>query len=101
MPRLPQLRGANKLPSPELPQAGKTVNLSFKVQGTLQQLKVKVGDKVNKGQLIAQIDPIDYRVSYDQALAQLKNAQTQIEASNTQLVRFPFLLFQSGEIIRK
>ena len=67
-------------------QSSKSSNLSFKVAGTINNLKVKVGDKVRTGQLIAQIDAIDYSVQYDQAVAQLKSAETQIKSAETQLV---------------
>lgn len=67
-------------------QSSKSSNLSFKVAGTINNLKVKVGDKVRRGQLIARIDAIDYSVQYDQAVAQLKNSETQIKSAETQLV---------------
>lgn len=43
--------------------------LAFTVGGTLTQLRVKVGDRVQKGQLIASIDPTTIRNSYDMAHA--------------------------------
>lgn len=67
-------------------QSSKSSNLSFKVAGTINNLTVKVGDKVRTGQLIARIDAIDYSVQYDQAVAQLKSAETQIKSAETQLV---------------
>lgn len=41
--------------------------LSFTMGGTLTQLRVKVGDRVQKGQLIATVDPTTVRNSYDMA----------------------------------
>lgn len=67
-------------------QSSKSSKLSFKVAGTINNLAIKVGDKVRKGQLIARIDAIDYSVQYDQAVAQLKSAETQIKSAETQLV---------------
>ncbi|PID38980.1 MAG: hypothetical protein CSB49_02830 [Proteobacteria bacterium] len=63
-------------------QAGSTSNLSFKVNGQLSKLLVKVGDTVKKGQLIAVVDGSDIRLklrqvqaAYAQARAQSRNAQ--------------------------
>jgi multidrug efflux system membrane fusion protein len=63
-------------------QATATANLSFKVNGQLSVLKVKVGDTVKKGQLIAVVDDRDYRLqlrkaqaAYAQARAQQRNAR--------------------------
>ena len=42
-------------------------SLSFTTGGTILQLKVKVGDRVRKGQLIASVDPTQVRNSYDMA----------------------------------
>jgi multidrug efflux system membrane fusion protein len=39
------------------------VNLSFRVGGPLIKLNVEIGQAVKKGQLVAEIDPRDYRVA--------------------------------------
>ncbi len=44
-------------------------SLSFTTGGTILQLKVKVGDRVRKGQLIATVDPTQVKNSYDMAHA--------------------------------
>ena len=41
--------------------------LSFSQVGTIKQLRVKVGDRVHRGQLIASIDPTSVRNAYDMA----------------------------------
>jgi RND family efflux transporter MFP subunit len=43
--------------------ASQEVNLSFRVPGPLIELPVKVGDKVNQGQVLARIDPRDFEVN--------------------------------------
>lgn len=58
-------------------RAGAETALSFKVAGSLQQIAVKVGDRVQAGQLIAAMDPSDYRLRVDQAQASLAQAQSQ------------------------
>lgn len=67
-------------------QSSKEAKLSFKVSGTLSHLKIKVGDQVRKGQLIARVDQTDYSVQYQQSVANLKSVETQIKSANTQLV---------------
>ncbi len=42
-------------------------SLSFTTGGTILQLRVKVGDRVRRGQLIATVDPTQVRNSYDMA----------------------------------
>ncbi len=42
-------------------------SLSFTTGGTITHLRVKVGDRVNKGQLIASVDPTQVKNSYEMA----------------------------------
>jgi len=49
-------------------------NLSFKLAGTISSLPVKVGDQLKKGQLIAQIDPLQFELQAQQAHATLAQA---------------------------
>ena len=53
-------------------KATQEANLSFRVNGTLNQFPVKVGDEVKKEQLMARLDPRDYEVN-------LRNAQGQLD----------------------
>lgn len=64
-------------------KAGQESRLSFKVAGTVDQLAVKVGDKLKKGQLIAHLDSVTYeldvqnaKASLDQANAEARNAKS-------------------------
>ncbi len=59
--------------------------LSFRVSGTINTIKVKIGERVRKGQILATIDATDYRVSLDQSLANVQNSSAQIESSKAQL----------------
>lgn len=45
------------------------VALSFATGGTIRQLRVKVGDRVHRGQLIASVDPTSIKSSFDIAHA--------------------------------
>ena len=56
-------------------QGSQRVNLSFRVQGPIIEFPVNEGDEVKKGQLLARLDPRDYRIAYDEAYAQFVEAQ--------------------------
>lgn len=45
-----------------------------KVEGTVIEMKVVEGETVKKGQLIARIDPADFRIAYDSARAEYELA---------------------------
>jgi membrane fusion protein, multidrug efflux system len=61
-------------------------NLSFKVAGTLASINVKLGEKVRKGQLIATIDPSDYKIQSNQAVSQNEGAVANAKAAEAQLI---------------
>lgn len=52
-------------------------NLSFKVAGTVRRVGVKVGDRIQKGSMIAELDPTDYELQMQDAEASLLQAQSQ------------------------
>lgn len=56
-----------------------TSNLAFKTGGQLIQLKVEEGDKVTKGQFIAEVDPIDYQLKLEAAKAAYIKSKSQLE----------------------
>jgi multidrug efflux system membrane fusion protein len=58
-------------------QAGTEARLSFKVAGTLKALKVKVGQKVKKGQLLAELDGSTIALQVQQAQASYAQARSQ------------------------
>lgn len=70
-----------------LVKAQKEARLSFKVSGTVDDVKVKVGDRVRKGQTLAILDAADYRVNYNASLAGVENAKAQIENAQAQMER--------------
>ena len=49
--------------------------LSFSQGGTIKQLRVKVGDRVRRGQLIATVDPTSVRNAYDMARSTRSQAE--------------------------
>lgn len=87
--RVHRVRAASGVPARTFSgraEAGTEVKLSFKVAGALEQLRVKVGDRVKQGRLIAKLDEKDFRLqvgeaqaSLGQALAQSRNSQAGYE----------------------
>lgn len=59
--------------------AGQQVDLAFRVGGPLIELPVQEGEKVNKGQVVAKIDPRDFRIRVDGAQARFDKAEADIE----------------------
>lgn len=58
-------------------KSGEETRLSFKVKGTIRQLLVKVGDTVQRGQMIAEIDAKDYVLQQQEADAALARARAE------------------------
>jgi RND family efflux transporter MFP subunit len=58
-------------------KAGTEAKLSFRVGEVIELLSVKVGEKVNKGKLIASLDDSDARLNYEKSLSALRKAETQ------------------------
>ena len=55
--------------------AAQELNLSFRVRGPLVTLPIQVGNEVKKGELLARIDPRDYKT-------RLRSAQAEIQRAN-------------------
>ncbi|NIM52328.1 MAG: efflux RND transporter periplasmic adaptor subunit [Gemmatimonadales bacterium] len=68
-------------------QAAVESELSFRVAGTVQRVSVAVGDRVRVGQLIAQLDPEDYRLQQQDAEAALRRAEAQERNANANYER--------------
>jgi membrane fusion protein, multidrug efflux system len=56
-----------------------TVDIKPEVGGRLLAVYFREGDFVRKDQLLAEIDPVNYRLSYDQAAAALRVAEAGVE----------------------
>ncbi|MTI33178.1 efflux RND transporter periplasmic adaptor subunit [Xanthovirga aplysinae] len=68
-------------------KAGKEINLSFKVAGTIEMLPVKVGQRVKANELIATLDATDFILRYEQATASMKDAEAQRQNSKANFQR--------------
>ena len=69
--------------------------LSFRVGGKLTARPVEVGQRVKAGQLLAQLDPQDFRLAADAARAQLSAASTQRDLAAADYQRFKALKDQN------
>lgn len=62
---------------PAVVEATQTAELAFRVGGELEQLPLRPGQNVERGQLVAAIDATDYEVALDQAEAQVELIRAQ------------------------
>jgi RND family efflux transporter MFP subunit len=63
-------------------RAGRESRLSFRIPGTVEVLSTRVGDRVRAGQVLARLDPTDYRLQVEDAEAALARARA--EARNAE-----------------
>ena len=56
-------------------EASNKVNLSFRIGGPLIELNVDEGDKVRKGQVLARIDPRDFKLAVDATRAAYESTE--------------------------
>ncbi len=68
------------------------VEVKSKASGEILRLHTDIGDKVQPGALLAEVDPRDVRNAYDQTAADLEVAQARVEISQAQLRRSQQLL---------
>jgi len=64
-----------------------TVTVRSRVDGQLLRLAFEEGQKVEKGQLLAEIDPASYRIRLAQMQGQLKQATAQVASARSDLER--------------
>jgi RND family efflux transporter MFP subunit len=80
----------NAMPAASLPgevQARYSTPLSFRVGGKIIERRVRLGDVVKSGQIVAQLDPVDAQKSAASAQAQLDAAQHGLVFAKQQLDR--------------
>ncbi|MGZ5619910.1 MAG: efflux RND transporter periplasmic adaptor subunit, partial [Methylobacter sp.] len=68
--------------------------LSFRVSGKLINRTVDIGDRVRKGQVLAKLDPSDYRLASQNLKAQLIPAKADREYTKNDLTRYRELFDQ-------
>ena len=76
-----------------LPQAES--RLGFRVGGKVVRRTVQVGQQVKAGQLLAQLDGVDYRLAADASKAQVASAQANLELASAEFKRYTGLREQN------
>ncbi len=70
-------------------EAAQSIDLSFEVDGVLAQLPVREGQTVGRGQLVAALDPTDFRLAE-------REAELEVQLASHNLERKRRLLAQNG-----
>ncbi len=76
------------------PMVGAEVRVGSRVSGIVKNLHVDIGDAVQKGTLLAELDPTEFETRYSQAEADLKAAEANLEYASLDLTRQRRLLEQ-------
>lgn len=70
---------------PAVVEATQTADLAFRVGGELHQLPLRPGQNVEQGQLVAALDPTDFKLVVEQAEAQAELVRGQFQRSQRML----------------
>ncbi len=76
-------------------RAQSEVRLSFRVGGKIIKRQAELGQRVKAGQILAQIDPEDYKLAQDASRAQLNAAATNRDLAAADFKRFAVLKEQN------
>ena len=68
-------------------RAGQKASLAFRVGGKVDKIRVEVGEKVKKDQVLAQLDPYDYELSVKNTESNLKSARAAYKNSESSYQR--------------
>ncbi|MCC2523649.1 efflux RND transporter periplasmic adaptor subunit [Vibrio coralliilyticus] len=66
---------------PAVANAAERSHLSFRVAGEISELNIKEGDQVKKGDVLAKLDPTDYKLDVDNASAKYSVVDSQYKRS--------------------
>ena len=62
-------------------ETDKVINLSFRNSGIITRFDMALGQRVRKGQLLGQLDNVQARLAYEQAVAQLNSQESQVKTA--------------------
>ena len=68
-------------------RAGQKAALAFRVGGKVEEIRVEVGEKVEKDQILARLDPYDYELSVKNTESNLKSARAAYKNSESSYQR--------------
>lgn len=72
--------------------ANRQVTVAAQLPGIIARYEADVGDRVNAGRLLIQIDPVDYQLALEEAEANLIAVQAQLDSAAKAFKRFQNLL---------
>ncbi len=67
--------------------AGNEIELSFRSSGVIAILKVKVGQRVKKGDLLLKLDNVQANLAYEQSISALNSAKSEMNTAKSSLER--------------
>ncbi len=82
------------------PSVGAEVRVGSRVSGVVARLHVEIGDRVEQGQLLGELDPTEYQARCRQAEASLENAHAELTFRELELERQQ-TLFEGGFTSRR
>lgn len=68
-------------------QTDKVIDLSFRSAGIVTVFNIRLGQRVRKGDLLAELDNVQARLAYEQALSSLNSAASQMNTAKLALDR--------------
>ena len=77
------LSSADTRSFPAVVDAIQKAEISFRVSGKIQKIHVKEGDKVKKGQLLAELDPTDFKITLKDRQASFDTAKANYERAKS------------------
>lgn len=80
-------------------QANIEAHLSFRVPGSLEELPISIGQKVEKGQFLAKLDPHDYQLKVQEAQAGYIQAMAKVRQATSNYDRIR-LLYEKNNVSR-
>ncbi|MFP4258398.1 MAG: efflux RND transporter periplasmic adaptor subunit [Desulfovermiculus sp.] len=97
---VPEPDGPSRVYYPGQVQAAVQTRLSFEQNGRIQEVFVKEGSRVQRGQLLARLDPGDYQLAVEERRARLREVQARLQEARSSYRRVK-ALYETQNISRK
>lgn len=79
-----------------LSKTDKVVNMSFRSNGILSELNIKLGQKVVKNQLLAKLDNVQVRLNYENSISSKNSSESKMKTAKLNLNRIRALYEKGG-----